>query len=112
MEMTVEQETYDNPSTYGAMLAIIRRRRWCLWGLILIYIPATVTTLQLTQSFKMTGIVFFIWFILLCIVATLIACSKCPRCGNNFHMRNATLSLFRKCRHCGLHILGDKKAVS
>jgi hypothetical protein len=110
MEMAVEQENIDNPATYGAMLAIIRRRRWYLWGLILIYTPATVATLQLTQSYRMTGIVFLIWFILLFIVATLAASSKCPRCGNNFHMRNSTLSFFRKCRHCGLHICGDKKA--
>ena len=111
MEMAVEQETNDDPATYGAMLAIIRRRRWYLWGLILIYMPATLTTLQWTQSYKATGIVFLIWFILLFITAGLAACSKCPRCGNNFHMRNSTLSFLRKCRHCGLHILADKKAL-
>ena len=107
----MEQETSDNPSTYGAMLAIIRRRRWYLWGLILAYMPVSVETLQLTQSYKVTGIVFLVWFVLLCIVVVLTAIAKCPRCGNNFHMRNSTLTYFRKCRHCGLHIRADKDSA-
>ena len=100
----MEQENLYNPSTYGTMLAMIRKRRWFLWGLILIYIPASVTTLQWTQSYKTIGGLFLIWLIMLCIAVGLMACSKCPRCGNNFHMRNSTLSFLRKCSHCGLHI--------
>jgi hypothetical protein len=107
--MTEEHEYSIDPATFGAMLAIIRRRRWYLWGLILIYMPASVTMLQLTQSFKPTGILVFTWFIVLCIAVTLAAVAKCPRCGNTFHMRNSTLSFYRKCRHCGLHISGDEK---
>ena len=106
--MLIDSLAADNPATFGVMLAIIRRRRWYLWGLILIYMPVSVMTLQLTQSYKTTGIVCMIWFILLCIVVTLTAISKCPRCSNSFHMRNSTLSYFRKCRHCGLHICADK----
>ena len=109
--MAVEHENQDNPISYGVDLAKIRLRRWYLWGLILIYMPASVATLYLTKSYKTTGIVFLIWFILLCVVAALITSSKCPRCGNNYHMRNATLSLSRKCCHCGLHISADKKAI-
>jgi hypothetical protein len=108
-ETTVEQENSDNPLAYGALLAIIRRRRWYLWGLILFYMPVSVTTLQLTQSYKSTGILLLFWFILLCIVVTLTAISKCPKCGNSFHMRNSGLSYFRKCCHCGLHLCADKQ---
>jgi len=109
--MAVEQDNFDNPTTHGALLAIIRRRRWYLWGLILIYMPASVTTLQLTQSYKQTGIVCLIWFILLCIAVALITCAKCPRCGNNFHMRDSALAFSRTCRHCGLPMCGDRKGA-
>jgi hypothetical protein len=106
----VEQENSNDPSAYALMLAIVRRRRWYLWGLILIYMPVSVMTLQLTQSYKATGLVILIWVILLCIAVTLIAIAKCPRCGNNFHMRNSSITFFRKCRHCGLHLCADKHA--
>jgi hypothetical protein len=107
MEMTVEQEHSDDPTTYGAMLAIIRKRRWFFWGMVFVYIPASVTALQFTQSYKSLGLLFLIWLILLCIAVMLMACTKCPGCGNTFHMRNSTLYFSRKCSHCGLHIRGD-----
>lgn len=106
--MVVEQETSDNPENYSPLLQVVRRRRLYLWGLILIYMPVALSTLQLSQSFKVTGIVLIFWLILLCIVVTLTAIAKCPRCGNNFHMRNSTLSYRRKCRYCGLHLCADK----
>lgn len=101
----------NNPLVLKTDLALIRRRRWYLWSLILIYMPVSVGTLQLTQSYKATGIVLIIWVILLCISVTLTAVAKCPVCGNNFHMLNSTLSYFRKCRHCGLHLCADKLAA-
>ena len=110
-EMVVEQENSNNPSAYALMLVIIRRRRWYLWGLILIYMPVSVMTLQLTQSYKATGFVILIWVILLCIVVTLVAIAKCPRCGNSFHMRNSAITFFRKCRYCGLHLCADKHST-
>ena len=94
----------DNPTSYGTMLAMIRKRRWFLWALLLVYIPASVTTLQFTQSNKSIGLLFLLWLIALCVSVTLLACCKCPRCGNSFHMRNSGLSFSRKCSHCGLHI--------
>jgi hypothetical protein len=30
--------------------------------------------------------------------------SKCPRCGNYFHLHGMTLLVLRKCLHCQLHI--------
>jgi hypothetical protein len=107
----VIEEISGNPSGYQPMLAIIRRRRWYFWCLILFYMPAAVMALQLTQSYKTVGIVFVIWLILLCIVVALVASAECPRCGNTFHMRNSTLSYGRKCRHCELHLCADKHAT-
>lgn len=107
----MEQGDSINPTAFSPMLAKIRRRRWYLWGLIIVYMPVSVGILQLTQSYKATGVMLIFWFILLCIVVTLTAVAKCPGCGNNFHMRDSTLSYFRKCRHCGLHLSADKLAM-
>ncbi len=107
----MEHDTSSSPIAYKPLLAVIRRRRWYLWALIIVYMPASVLTLQLTQSYKATGLVLLIWLILLCTVVTLTAIAKCPRCGDNFHMRNSTLSYFRKCRHCGLHLCADKTVL-
>lgn len=98
----MEEEYAVDPKTHAAMLAVIRRRKWYLWGLILVYLPATYTSLKVTQSFSTTCAVFGVWFVLLCAAVTLMALSKCPRCGQTFHMRNSTLSFSGKCRHCGL----------
>jgi hypothetical protein len=110
-ESAVEQRDNVNPLTYALMLGIIRRRRWYLWGLVLIYMPAAVLTLQLTQSYKTTGVVVLIWIVLLCIVVTLTAIAKCPRCGKTFHMRNSTLTYHRTCRYCGLHLCADRQST-
>jgi multidrug transporter EmrE-like cation transporter len=92
-----------DPSTYAAMLATIRRRRWYFWGLVLVYLPITITILKLTQSTMATGIAFGIWVAFLCIAVALMACAKCPACNNSFHMRNGTLSFSRNCCHCGIN---------
>jgi hypothetical protein len=97
--------------SYKPMLAVIRRRRWYLWVVIMVYMPVSVMTLQVTQSYKATAVVLLIWIIVLCIAVTLTAIATCPKCGNSFHMRNSTLSYLRKCRHCGLHLCADKQAA-
>lgn len=102
------REMSDNPLAYKPMLAIIRRRRWYLWGLILAYMPVAVSILQATQSYRAFGIMFTLWLVLVCIAVTLTATAKCPRCGNSFHMRHSTLTYFRTCRHCALHLCADK----
>ncbi|MCM0080851.1 hypothetical protein L4X63_04525 [Geomonas sp. Red32] len=102
----MELENPAVPVNHEAMLAVIRRRRWYLWGLILLYLPVTMTILRLTESVKVTGAFFGIWVVLLCVAMALYACCKCPGCGKTFHMKNSTLSFSRKCRHCGLDISG------
>lgn len=90
-------------------LSIIRRRRWYLWGVILVYLPAMQLILVKTQSIRITGAAFVAWLIILCIAVTLSAVARCPRCGNYFHMNGLTLLYFRNCLHCGLHIRADRK---
>ncbi len=101
-----------SPVELGPGLKSIRKRRWFVWGIIIIYLPAMWTVLQLSGSFGATATAFVIWLILLCIIVTTAAVAKCPRCGNYFHMHGMTLLLVRKCLHCQLHVNADKKPVS
>lgn len=96
----------ENQLTDPAKLVVLRRRRWFLWTLILIYIPGTIVTLKFVSSMEQACIFFAVWFVLLIVATVLLATSRCPRCGNNFHMRNSSLSFLSKCRHCSFHISG------
>jgi len=87
-------------------LSEIRRRRWYVWLVILVYFPSTWLTLEMTQSYRITGVVFAVWFVFLCATITLYAVVSCPQCGKSFHMRNSSLSFARSCRHCALHLRG------
>jgi hypothetical protein len=87
----------------------IRKRRLFLWLVILVYLPAMWTTLQLTQSYNKTALAFIVWVILLTVIACYAAVARCPGCGNYFHMHGATLLFLRKCLHCGLHVTADRK---
>jgi hypothetical protein len=91
-----------------AGLSEVRRRRWYVWLVILVYLPSTWLTLEMTHSYRITGVVFAIWFAFLCTTITLFAVVRCPECGKYFHMRNFSLSFARACRNCGLHLKGDK----
>ncbi len=82
----------------------LRRRRWFLWGLILVYIPVIWTSLALTRSDRATGWVFAAWLVLVCVAVMRAAFAKCPRCGNYFHMNGFVPLYLRRCLHCGLHI--------
>jgi hypothetical protein len=100
----------DNFAEIGPGLKKIRRRRWCLWAVILIYLPAMWVTLRLSSSMHAVGVVFGVWFVLLFTAAVVVAVARCPRCGNYFHMHGMTFLCLRKCLHCQLHLKADKKA--
>ena len=107
-EATLDEKSIVDPLKITSGLGIVRRRRWYLWVVILAYLPVMQLTLVKTQSFRITGTVFVVWLVVLCIVVALSAVARCPRCGNYFHMNGLTLLYFRKCLHCGLHIKADK----
>ena len=52
----------------------LRRRRWFLWGLILVYIPVIWTSLALTRSDRSTGLVFAVWLLLVCRITSYNVC--------------------------------------
>lgn len=92
-------------------LKIIRRRRWYLWLVILVYLPLMGITLKITQSISGAVPVFGLW------VGAVLGCglysayARCPRCGNYYHVHGLTLIYLRRCLHCQLHLSADKKAL-
>jgi hypothetical protein len=109
--LTAKQEETVDPITLAPQLAALRKRRWFLWSVILVYMPAVWSTLELTHSDKATGTVFGIWVIILIIAVVKVSFAKCPRCGQMFHVHGVTPLYLRKCLHCQLHICADKKAA-
>ena len=101
-------EVHD-PAHIATGLSTIRKRRWFLWVVIIIYLPAMWVTLQFTHSVRGTAPAFAVWFIFLVVAAALSAAARCPRCGNYFHMHGLTLLYLRRCLHCGLHVTADRK---
>jgi hypothetical protein len=97
-----------DPAIYLNVLNKTRRRRKYFFGTVLVYIPALLVTNQISPTNRAMGTVFGIWVILLILSTFLVALSRCPRCGNYFHMHGMTLLILRKCLHCQLHITTDK----
>ena len=98
-----------DPATIAAGLRTIRKRRWYLWSLIIVYVPAIWTSLMLTGSDRATAVVFAVWIVLLIVAVWCVTSARCPRCGNLFHMHGITPLYLRRCLHCQLHVCEDKK---
>jgi hypothetical protein len=108
----VTEQVEIDVSELKAGLRVIRRRRWYLWLVILIYLPLMMTALRYTASIRGAAVAFFAWFVLLFVIALVAAVARCPRCGNYFHMHGMTLLPLRKCLHCQLHLKADKRVAS
>ncbi len=89
---------------YMNVLKKTRRRRKYFFFTVLIYIPALLIVHQISPTNRAMGTLFGVWLVILFIVTFLVALSKCPRCGNYFHLHGMTLLILRKCLHCQLHI--------
>lgn len=103
----VEKDSCDNAVIDAGRWTGIRRRRWFFWTLVVVYMPAIATALHFTESTNVAIILFLAWAVLLIIAVSLVATAKCPACGNNFNMRNGSLSFSTRCRHCGLLVRGE-----
>ncbi len=91
-------------------LSKLRRRRWSLLGVILVYAPLIWLAPRLANSGCQTDKVFIVWFLSVLVSSILVATGKCPRCGNLFHIKGlAPLYLRNRCLHCSLDITADKK---
>jgi len=90
-------------------LKVVRRRRWYLWIIILLYVPLMSAAMKTLPSFKGVMYVFLLWFVIMFTIALVAAVARCPRCGNYFHVHGMTLLYLRKCLHCQLHLTADKR---
>ena len=108
--MTEHYQT--DPAVIGQGLAKVRKRRWLLWGTIIIYVPGLFIFLPLGFSGGTLAKLFGAWVGLLCVVVGLATVVKCPRCGNPFHTNGPTFLPLRKCVHCGLHITAEKRGLT
>ncbi|QWV95567.1 hypothetical protein KP004_10480 [Geomonas oryzisoli] len=97
-----------DPAEIARGLAVVRKRRWCLWTVLIVYLPTMYVTQKITHSFNGSMPVFFIWFAVLLGVMFYSATARCPRCRNYYHMHGMMLLYLRKCLHCQLPISGDK----
>jgi len=94
----------DDPLKYKNMMKQTRRRRKYFFTTVALYIPALLITYSISPTNRAMGTLFVLWVAVLIIVTFLVALSKCPRCGNYFHLHGMTLLILRKCLHCQLHI--------
>lgn len=98
-----------DPAALRQGLAKVRKRRWILWAVILIYMPGLIIALELQAASGTLGKLFALWIALLCVAVGLATVVKCPGCGNTFHTNGPTFLPVRRCVHCGLHLTADKK---
>jgi len=97
-----------DPVAYMRVMKKTRRRRKFFFSVVLVYIPALLITYRISPTNMAMGSVFGIWVVMLIVATFVVAMSKCPRCGNYFHMHGITLLVLRKCLHCQLHVSDDK----
>ena len=95
--------------SYSEGLKRVRQRRWILWGVILGYLPAMMIALESAGGWNTAVKVFIAWIIVLCVAVGIAVVVRCPDCGNCFHTHGPTFFPVRRCVHCGLHLLADKK---
>jgi len=100
----MSDDSPDDPVKYMTVLKQTRRRRKYFFSTVLLYIPAILITYEISPTNRAMGTLFSLWVIVLIIVTFQVALSKCPRCGNYFHLHGMTLLILRKCLHCQLHI--------
>ncbi len=94
-------------ASYAKIMTKTRRDRRFFFATVLIYIPAIVITHYFSPTNRAMGTVFCIWVVILIGTTFRVALSRCPRCGNYFHLHGVTLLILRKCLHCQLHINTD-----
>lgn len=103
-----DQEVKQTPDTktFGPAMSLIRRRRKYFFATVILYMPA-MWVVQYNAP-KSIFLAIGIWIVILFTTALLSAVTKCPRCGNYFHVHGPTFLYLRRCLHCQLHINADK----
>jgi hypothetical protein len=105
-----DNKAVDDPDLLAAGLAKVRKRRWVLWSVLIVYLPAMMAAQEMTGSFNGALPFFFGWCVILSAATAISATARCPRCGKYFHVHGIVLLYFRRCLHCQLHVTADKKS--
>ncbi len=82
----------------------IKSKRLQLWCVFISYLPAIGITLTLSLDNTGPAIVAVLWIIAAGVAGVRVSTSRCPQCGNLFHMRGVSTSWGRSCRHCNLSL--------
>jgi len=104
----MEDDQVVDESTFGPALNLIRRRRKYFFYTVLAYMPAMWAVHKISPTYRSIGIAIGVWIVVLFTTAFMSAVTRCPRCGNYFHVHGMTLLYLRKCLHCQLHINADR----
>lgn len=105
----MEDKPTTDPAEYTPGLKKIRQRRWFLWLVIIVYLPAMMVALDSPNYKNRVVAVFVVWIIVLIVAVALACLVRCPRCGECFHTHGPTFLPFRRCLHCALHVNADKR---
>lgn len=92
---------------YQQQLAAIKRKRLFLWSVFASYIPAIILAQVITTGNWLSYVVAILWLLLAGLGGILVSFSRCPACGQLFHMRGVVTYWGKKCQHCGLSLKGD-----
>lgn len=88
----------------NAALAVIRRKRKQLWAVFFTYLPAIGLALKFSTGNTVPALVAGCWVTAAAIAGARVSLSRCPACGNLFHMQGVSTSWGRRCRHCKLSL--------
>lgn len=82
----------------------IKRKRLALWCVFISYLPAIGIVLRFSSDNTGPATVAIVWIIAAAIAGARVSLSRCPQCGNLFHMRGVSTSWGKRCRHCKLSL--------
>jgi len=92
-------ESLNNPQ--GNYRSLILRRR-LFWLTILIYLPMMLLAQKYFPGKNGLIVSFCVWVGLLMATGLALALSRCPECGQTYHMNGMTFLPVRRCLHCGV----------
>ena len=98
-------------------VAVIRARRRCWWFVFLSYMPGVFLVGDLLSSLTRWEDARFLvaaaWMAAFLVVGVVVTLSRCPRCGELFHIGHGWHNPWaQRCRNCALPLHGSRPATS
>ncbi len=86
---------------FSGQLRRIRFRRRLLWGVFLSYLPAVWLATRLVGEQWAGFALTLLWLVAAGAAGVGVSLSRCPLCGELFHMEGLMTSWSGRCVHCG-----------